>query len=654
MCGIAGGLALSGSDLDLARSVEAMTGALSHRGPNGSGLWFEPGIALGHRRLSILELTAAGHQPMQSHCGRYVLAFNGEIYNHLELRDRLAAEGAAPAWRGHSDTETLLAAIARWGLTQTLSQAAGMFAIALWDKRLRRLSLARDRMGEKPLYWGWARQSLVFASELKAIRQVKGASLSISRQALAQYTSLAYVPAPLSIYEGIFKLEPGCILEADANSPNLGPADALRPGHAYGTLDIRRYWWLSETLEEGRANLVTDEAEGLAELSRVMAAAVKRQMIADVPLGAFLSGGIDSSLIAALMQAQSNAPIRTFTAGFANPAYNEAPFAAAVAHHLGTNHTEVTVTEADAQGVIPQLAQLYDEPFGDSSQIPTHLICKIARTHVTVALSGDGGDELFGGYNRYVWGEKVWRRLSRVPAGLRGPLGSMLNAVPAGLYDSLGKAAGVNHVATKVRRVTSQMRNLRDMHQFYADMVMPWPAPPVPGSASHPSPVFLTDPLAPALADDKLSWMMGQDARSYLPDDILCKVDRAAMGVSLETRVPALDPAVVAFAARLPAAMRVRKGRGKWALRQVLYQYVPPHLIERPKTGFSIPIGAWLRGPLKKWADDLLAPERLAREGWLDPAPILARWTDHLSGAGDQSHAIWPILMFQAWLDEWG
>ena len=652
MCGITGILASPDQAIDgLHRLVQMMTAALVHRGPDADGAWAEDGIALGHRRLSILDLSAAGAQPMHSACGRYVIAFNGEIYNHLDLRRDLEAAGAAPNWHGHSDTETLLAGIAHWGLDETLRHAAGMFAIALWDKRKRRLSLARDRIGEKPLYWGWAGRTFVFGSELKALRQHPGFPHDICREALALYLRFAYVPAPRSIHAGVYKLEPGCILAVENTPPSTPPQMPLRAGDRHGSLSIRRYWSLNETIEVGGRNRFTDEAEALGALETGLRTAVGRQMIADVPLGAFLSGGIDSSLIAALMQARSSRPVRTFTVGFENPTFNEGPFAAAVARHLGTNHTELMVTESEAREVIPRLPDLYDEPFADSSQIPTFLLCQAARQHVSVALSGDAGDELFGGYNRYFWGPRIWRRLDWMPLRLRRLLGQGISTIPVATWNLLGSISGgsVSRPGDKAHRLAARLSEVETLDDLYRSLVSEWPGLDlVQGLATDPVNI-LDDPLPPVLDDNPLARMMAQDMRSYLPDDILCKVDRAAMGVSLEARVPFLDPGVLDLAARLPIGMKIRDGQGKWALRQILYRYVPRALIERPKTGFGIPVGDWLRGPLRPWAEDLLAQDTLSRDGLLDPVPIRAAWIEHLSGRRDWTHRLWIVLMFMAW-----
>lgn len=651
MCGLTGILASRDQTTGGLQSlVQKMTAALVHRGPDAEGTWAEDGIALGHRRLSILDISPAGAQPMLSRCERYVIAFNGEIYNHHDLRRDLDAAGT-PNWRGHSDTETLLAGVAHWGLDETLKRAAGMFAIALWDRRERLLSLARDRMGEKPLYWGWAGQALVFGSELKALRQHPDFTRDVCPEAVAQYLRFAYVPAPRSIHPGVYKLEPGCILTVDGMPPPTAPKEPLRPGAHHGSLSIRRYWSLNEMTENGAHSRFTTETEAIASVDEALRRAVSRQMVADVPLGAFLSGGIDSSLIVALMQVHSSRPVRTFTVGFENPAFNEAPFAAAVARHLGTDHTELTVTETEARQVIPQLPEMYDEPFADSSQIPTHLVCKAARTHVTVALSGDAGDELFGGYNRYFWGPRIWRQLEWMPHALRRSLGRAIATVPLTTWDQIGAMAGkrVTRPGDKAHRLAARLRDVRTMDDLYRSLVSEWPGETMVNGLGGTGRTLLDDPLPAALATDATARMMAQDMRTYLPDDILCKVDRAAMAVSLETRVPFLDPDVLMASARLPTGMKIRDGKGKWALRQILYRHVPRALIERPKTGFGIPLGEWLRGPLRVWAETLLSEENLRRDALLNPAPVREAWAEHLSGRHDWTHRLWIVLMLMAW-----
>lgn len=663
MCGLAGLLEFKDGPTDVARSrVARMADRLAHRGPDAAGVWADECIALGHRRLSILDLSEAGAQPMHSACGRYVVAFNGEIYNHLDLRDDLVSAGCTPAWRGHSDTETLLAAITHWGIDRTLQRAAGMFALALWDRREKRLSLARDRIGEKPLYWGWAGRALVFGSELKALRAHPDFRNDVCPIALSQYLRFAYVPGPRSIHPGVYKLEPGCILEVDSSFPPAPPLVPLRPGDRIGALSIRRYWSLSTVIEAGARDPFTDSTDALAATERTMASAVRRQMLSDVPLGAFLSGGIDSSLIVALMQAQASRPVKTFTVGFENPAFDESPHAAAVAHHLGTEHSTMVVTEREARDIIPQMPRLYDEPFADSSQIPTYLVCKAARRSATVALSGDGGDELFGGYNRYVLGPEIWKRVEPVPFPIRQFMASAALAVSERGWNRLGAlynatrapGKGLSALGQKVHRVAERLRQVDSIDALHRDLTSIWTAPSTLVAALPDgfTASLLDDALPIALVADPAGRMMAQDIRTYLPDDILCKVDRAAMGVSLETRVPFLDPEVVSLSARVPLNMKIRGGQGKWLLRQILYRHVPREMIERPKTGFSIPLADWLRGPLRAWAEEHLSTEALTRDGLLDPVPIRSAWTEHLTGDRDRSAQLWTILMYQVWREE--
>lgn len=666
MCGIAGFLSPPGRHPDPTQIASAMAAAIAHRGPDDAGAWADPaaGIALGHRRLSIIDLSPAGHQPMRSAGGRYVIAFNGEIYNHVEIRAELERSMLQPAWRGHSDTETLLAAIEAWGFESTLRKTVGMFAIAVWDCRDRKLYLARDRFGEKPLYYGWTgngnQRSFAFGSELKALRAFPGFDNPVDRGALTQYMRFTVVPAPRSIYSGIFKLEPGCLLVVSGTAPASAPAHPIRPGDSHGNVTVQRWWALRETVARMSRRLFQDEEEALASLEDGLALAVKQQSLADVPLGAFLSGGVDSSVIAALMQRQSSAPVKTFTIGFEEAAFDESNHARAVAQHLGTLHTELFVTAAEARGLIPRLPWLYDEPFADSSQIPTHLVSRAARQHVTVALSGDAGDELFGGYNRYFWGPRIWNRLSWMPFGARRALGAAILGVPIRAWDTLGKplnarlrgTAGVARLGDKLHKLGGRLKWVNDMDQLYFSLVSEWedPASVVITDDSAEPPSLLDDDLPGEGAESPQLRMMYRDAMTYLPDDILCKVDRAAMAASLETRVPFLDHRVVELAWRLPLSMKIRDGQGKWALRQVLYKYVPRSLIERPKAGFGIPVGEWLRGPLRDWAEDLLSEPVLRDGGFFHPQMIRSRWRAHLGGSRDHTHSIWAVLMFQAWI----
>jgi len=623
-----------------------MADTLHHRGPDDSGVWedSEAGVALGHRRLAIVDLSPAGHQPMQSACGRFVLVFNGEIYNHFELRHALDMQARGPAWRGHSDTETLLAAFVAWDVVETLGQCVGMFALALWDRKERTLHLARDRMGEKPLYYGRVGGAFAFASELKALHRVPGFDNAIDRDALSQFMQFGYVPAPHSIHRDIFKLPPGTVLTVSA-----GDVAARR------IPEPEAWWSVADTARAGLRNPIEDEAEALSTLEAALNEAVAGQMLADVPLGAFLSGGVDSSAVVALMQAQSSRPVKTFTIGFDERSFDESPHAAAVAKHLGTDHHEMRVSVADAQAVIPQLPALYDEPFADSSQIPTFLVCRAARSRVTVTLSGDGGDELFGGYNRHLWAQRLWRRLGALPRPLRAALGRTILTVPTPGWDRMAGAVpgGMSRLGEKAHKVGEGLKVAGSLEEFYRSTAGIWPRGVAVASAAQVLPAqsgdtaIVRDILAPE------QQMMLWDMLTYLPDDILAKVDRAAMGVSLETRVPFLDHRVVELAWRLPLRMKIRDGQGKWALRQVLYKHVPRELIERPKAGFGIPVGLWLRGPLRDWAEALLDERRLRTQGFLDPAPIRARWVEHLSGRRDWTPSLWTVLMFQSWLDRY-
>ncbi|MCS5704713.1 asparagine synthase (glutamine-hydrolyzing) [Synechococcus sp. FGCU-3] len=650
----------------LQSQAQAMADAITHRGPDDAGVWTDPpaGVALAHRRLAILDLTPAGHQPMLSASGRYVIAFNGEIYNHLAIRRELEQAGLLQQpWRGHSDTETLLAAIEAWGLEATLQRCAGMFALALWDRRERVLQLARDRFGEKPLYWGWLRQSgeqvLVFASELAALRALPGADRpAVNPGALAAYLQLGCIPAPLCILSGVQQLPPGHLVRLVSASEPAEP----------------RCWW-DPTSEASRAaahspfsgsaeSSLAREAAAIEALQAALEQSVAEQAIADVPLGAFLSGGIDSSLITALLQARSSRPVRSFTiafpdAGSGEAGFNEAPFARAVAAHLGTDHTEVPLTAGDAQALIPQLPRLYSEPFADSSQLPTHLVCREARhSGLTVALSGDGGDELFGGYNRHRLIPSLHRRLGGLPPLARRALARGLEQVPVG---SSGLARD------KRRKLAASIRAAGSLEQLYAALTSVWADPSALLQESvlqaanllaanrqdpHPLPATGLPPTGLPAAPSPAEQLMLADIRTYLPADILVKVDRAAMAASLETRAPFLDHRVAAVAWQLPLSLKIRGGVGKWALRQLLDRYVPRHLIDRPKAGFAMPIGPWLRGPLRPWAEELLDPELLRQQGHLQPEPIQRLWRAHLAGA-DHTSQLWTVLMWQAWLAEW-
>jgi asparagine synthase (glutamine-hydrolysing) len=645
MCGIAGFLAHTVA-IPAITLLESMGQALVHRGPDNSGVWHDPsaGIGLVHRRLAILDLSPAGHQPMHSACGRYVLAFNGEIYNHAELRVELASTGLAPPWRGHSDTEVLLASMAVWGVVATLKRTRGMFALALWDREQRELCLARDRIGEKPLYYGRVAGCFAFASELKALRAWPGATFSTDPAALALFLRYGYVPSPHSIYRDVFKLPPGTILRVAADGRHGDPEP---------------WWRFDEVVQAGVADpLDLSDCEAVAELERLLGAAVGEQMMAEVPLGALLSGGLDSSTVVALMQAQCRRPVRTFTIGFAESDYDEAIHARAVARHLGTAHTELQVTPRDALEVIPRLADIYDEPFADASQIPTTLVCALTRQHVTVCLSGDAGDELLAGYNRYVWTRALWRRLGPLSAGLRRGLASGLLALPAGVWGRLfGILSPVMPDRLRLKNPGDKLHKLARVmgtvsaEVLYCDLMSQWHGPLPLRGVHEPASLIAEErrwPQAPTLIDR----LMALDTVTYLPDDILVKVDRAAMAASLETRVPLLDPRLIEFAWRLPLRHKVRDGQGKWLLRQVLYRHVPRELVERPKQGFSVPLEHWLRGPLRDWAENLLSSSALSADGLLDPAPIRDLWRQHLAGSNLQ-HALWCVLMYQSWRLRW-
>lgn len=649
MCGIAGFVGGDwSSEHEIAATLARMTTSLRHRGPDRSTAWSDPDVEVGfaHSRLAIVDLSLAGDQPMASPSGRYVIVYNGEIYNHQQLRTELANAGNSYHWRGHSDTETLLAAIETWGISAALGRAQGMFALALWDKSSRELTLARDRLGEKPLYYGRQRGGgpFLFGSELKALAQHPGFSCEIDRQALTLLLRYGQIPAPFSIYRGIAKLRPGCILTLKDSE---------------GDPVVEEYWSGAAIAEKGFADpLDLSDEEAIDELERLLRSAIGQQMIADVPLGAFLSGGIDSSAIVALMQSQSSRPVKTFTIGFRESGYNEAEYAKAVARHLGTEHTELYVTPEEARAVIPELPQIYDEPFADSSQIPTHLVSRLARKRVKVALSGDGGDELFGGYTRYMVTDALWNRVSAVPAPLRACAARALLMVPSTAWTKLGNVAGrllpriaqFDRLGDKMRKGAPLLRS-NSAAELYSGILSLWrdPAAVVIGAEEPPSEATGAMPQLRGLG--MIERMMALDMLGYLPNDILVKVDRAAMAVSLETRVPYLDHRVVEFAWRLPFEMKIRNGESKWILRKLLYRHVPRKLIERPKMGFGIPIDSWLRGPLRAWAEELLNECRLAREGYFRPGSIRRAWEAHLSGRLDEQYRLWGVLMFQSWLE---
>lgn len=650
MCGIAGAILLRSLDPSL---IDRMTGCMRHRGPDDGGRWDDPDAGtgpraiLGHRRLAIVDLSPLGAQPMASVDGRWVMAFNGEVYNHLTVRAELDAAGLAPEWRGHSDTETLVAAIAAWGLEATLARCVGMFALALWDRRERVLHLVRDRFGEKPLYYGWVGGDFLFGSELKAMRAHPGFANPVDRDALGAFAARTYVPAPRSIYRDIYKLEPGCILSVTPDAARTAPGAPPAEGRS-GGLTLTRYWSYRDVLAAGAADPIEAEGDAIAALDGALGTAIAGQAMADVPVGAFLSGGIDSSAVVALYQRHSTTPVRTYSIGFEEAGYNEAEYAARVAAHFGTVHNERIVTVAETRDVIPRLPAMYDEPFADSSQIPTHLVCAFAREQVTVALSGDGGDELFAGYNRHFAAPRMWERLSLLPRPLRAAAGAPLSRLPAGVWNAL-PGQHPPHWGAKIQKALRVAGSARSFDDVYASFLDEWSFQRSPVLGAGGSAALDLDPYPGA--PDALR-MMYCDATAYLPDDILVKVDRAAMAVSLETRVPFLDHRVAAVAARIPLSLKIKDGRGKHVLRELLYTHAPRALFERPKAGFAIPIGQWLRGALRPWAEELLAPARLAGEGYFDAAAVGARWRDHLSGRRDSTAALWAVLMFQAWLAE--
>jgi asparagine synthase (glutamine-hydrolysing) len=625
-----------------------MADALAHRGPDDQGTWIDPDgrVVFGHRRLTVVDLSPQGHQPMVSTDGRWVISFNGEIYNFAALRRQLVSQGLE--LRGSSDTEVLLGAVQCWGIGRALEASEGMFALALWDRQLRQLHLVRDRFGEKPLYYGWVGERLAFASELKSLHRLPEFRPELDRSAVALYLRHNCVPAPLTAYQGVRKLEPGQLVTF--------PGDA-RPGSLPAP---SAYWSARTAVEDARRRPLSGPPERLVdEMETTLAEAVSARMVADVPVGAFLSGGVDSSLVVALMQQRSERPVHTFTVGFADRAFDESEEAAAVAGHLGTDHTLLRVSDTDAADVIPQLPEIWDEPFGDVSQIPVLLVSRLARTQVTVALSGDAGDELFAGYNRHAWLERVWRHASKLPDPVRQWTGAMLGRVPPELVERAGRATRVLPVGWQVRNPSTKVAKVgrvlsaSGLEDAYFSLVSHWEEAESMVLGSTPTSTMASDPSQwPALSGmtEQMLWL---DLVGYLPDDILVKVDRAAMATSLETRVPFLDRDVFDMAWRLPMDMKLRDGVTKWILRQVLYRHVPAALIDRPKMGFGLPIGSWLRGPLRPWAEELLGDRRLRDQGLLDPVPIRRAWQQHLSGRRDLAYELWDVLALQAWIDRW-
>ena len=639
MCGIAGVVTWR-PESKLGERVERMIAPLWHRGPDDHGIWVdgERGVGLGHRRLSILDLSPQGHQPMHSVSGRYVVAYNGEIYNFEQLRADLKTADRAPPWRGHSDTEVLLAAIEAWGFEAALSRLVGMFAIALWDREIRTLSLARDRIGEKPLYYGRTAQGFAFGSELKAIRALCGGMLDVDPQVLSEFMQFGYVPGRSCIYRGLAKLPPGHFVY-------------IGPGAVVG--DPQPYWQLGASSQSDLVAQLAgaDDAYLIDVLHDRLKASIGLQMVSDVPLGAFLSGGVDSSTVVALMQAQSERRVKTYTIGFHEKAFDEAPYAKAVARHLGTDHTELYVSAADAAAIIPELPRIYDEPFADSSQIPTTLVSRLTRQHVTVSLSGDGGDELFAGYPRYTMTAALWRRINNLPMKLRAATAVALRCASPQAWDRVfALLPAARRLSINGRRVhrLAQLLESSSLAEMYVRLMSQWQPEEelvlgVRGS--------INDRLCWTAQGTPIEQMRRWDVGQYLPDDLLVKVDRAAMSASLESRAPLLDHRVVELAFALPERMLIRDGQGKWILRRVLDRYVPRKLIERPKAGFAIPLGQWLRGPLRAWAQHLLDPERLKAQGQLDADKITVLWKQHQSGGFDRSYYLWNVITFEAWAE---
>ncbi len=640
MCGIAGFIDLHSRGRDQAEEVlRSMTGCLSHRGPDADGFWLDPrfGVALGHRRLSIIDLSPAGAQPMTSASGRYTIIFNGEIYNFPDLRQEIESSGHR--FRGHSDTEVMLAAFEQWGIQRGTERLNGQFAFAIWDSKEATLTLARDRMGEKPLYYGWFGASFLFGSELKALRAHPEFDNRIDPQAVHLYLERNNVPAPFSIYESISKLEPGALLTVSPNRPRV--------------VELSRYWDLRAVAMSGVQNRLSGSTEEITHhTEQLLRDAIRRQMIADVPLGAFLSGGLDSSTIVALMQAQSASPVKTFTIGFDEGDYNEATFARAVARHLGTEHTELVLKPEEALDIVPELPRIYDEPFSDSSQIPTIVVSRLARQHVTVALSGDAGDELFAGYVRYRAAADAWNHVRWLPAWMRRGMSvaGLQMAGNSGLHSLVklyarryGRRGGRRNQFEKA----AVMLGAKSRSEFYEAMnsVVVNPGDLLSdGYGGTPA----RNQLAPF--QDFLDEMMHEDQSNYLPGDILHKVDRAAMSCSLEVRIPLLDYRMVEHAWRIPNELKVRNGVSKWLLRQIAYRYIPAAMLERPKSGFAVPIGRWLRKELRDWAEALLEPGQLRQQGYFNVGAVRERWMQHLSGKQNWEHHLWSILMFQAWL----
>jgi len=646
VCGIAGFIGEDRcNDRNHHGTIVQMMNAIKHRGPDSEGYWHnsEFNVCFGHRRLSIIDLSTHGHQPMISYSDRYVIVFNGEIYNHLLLRENLRVSGADIAWRGHSDTETLLACIDTWGLEKTIKKCSGMFAIALFDKKDNVVYLVRDRMGEKPLYYGVQEGFFLFGSELKALKQHPSFQGEIDRNSLALQLKYNYIPTPRSIYKGISKLAPGTILKVDVSSKYTNIEAVGSPV---------AFWSLKEVAINAQSNIYTGNTiEAINDLDKLLSHSVKEQMEADVPLGAFLSGGVDSSLIVSIMQSQSSSPVESFSIGFDEEGYNEAVYSKQIAQHLGTKHTDLYVSAQDAINVIPELSSLYDEPFSDSSQIPTYLVSEMTKKSVSVSLSGDAGDELFGGYNRYLWTRKIWNKVKFMPPSVKKFIAwGMLSVSPMAWNKILYQIVSMPLPGDKIHKLANLLP-AKSADDFYFHLISHWydVESIVIGAECVVAPV--ANNISKLELGSIEQNMMYLDSISYLPDDILTKLDRAAMGVSLETRIPFLNHHVVEFAYQLPLSMKIRNGQSKWILRQVLDKYIPRELMERPKMGFAVPIDSWLRGPLRDWAESLLDESRLKQEGFFHVEPVRMKWDEHLSANRNWQYHLWDVLMFQSWLE---
>lgn len=677
MCGITGLINISTSEkYDIVNLINKMTLKLEHRGPDDSGIWSDQlyKIALGHRRLSIIDVSSAGHQPMESISKNYVLSFNGEIYNHLEIRKKLILENSSIKWVGSSDTETLLVAIEYWGIDKTILLLNGMFAFALWDKNSETLYLAKDRLGEKPLYYGWTGYQknlniydlFFFSSELKAVKSLNQFNNKISIKALNEYIKFAYVPSPLSIYNHIYKLEPGCLLKINGFPPKIPPLKAIKPNESYLNVKINKYYSLKKEIFSNKQNIIHSEKEAVHKLESSLTESIKLQSLADVPIGAFLSGGIDSSLIVALMQQNSSSKIKTYTVGFDEKDFDESKYAESISNHLGTDHSTLIVDSFQTKNLIYKLHEIYDEPFADSSQIPTYLISQFAKKNVSVALTGDGSDELFGGYNRYLLGPKVWNKLKYIPKTLRHSLGTTLSSIPISYWDLLNKKLtnsftsykGINQLGSKAYKLSNRLTNINNSDDLYKSLVYTCLDPINILNIDYKSEKNLADNIDNLFHDcnhldlnNSAERMMYCDFNSYLSDDILCKVDRAAMATSLETRVPFLDYRIVNLSTQIPLNMKIRNGESKWIVRQLLYKHVPKYLVDRPKAGFGVPVGQWLRGPLRPWAENLLNQKRIISDGFFDPSIINKIWNEHINLISDNTTILWTVLMFQAWYD---